>query len=171
MKLSKVIALSALTTSLCTILLVLGSLVLTLSYSAIFLASVIILLPLAKNTYKGAVLSVIASGLLSFCIASFSFETSLPFVLFFGFHPIVSKFFRDKKFNKVLAFIIKDVWFLLAMLACYYLTEMFITDNEVLQKYMLYIILIGGNLFFAVYDYMLYYFQRAVDKISVRLKI
>lgn len=171
MKLSKVIALSSLCTAFAAVLLTVGAYFPTLSYSCIFLASVVILLPLAKNTYKGAVLTVIASTLLSFLIASFSFETALPFVLFFGFHPIVSKVFKEKNLNKFLAYLIKDVWFVAAMLACYLLTDMFITDNEIFQKYMIYIIIFGGSILFIVYDYMMSYFQRAMDVISKRLKI
>lgn len=171
MKLSKVIALSALCTAGASVLLAAGAYFPTLSYSCIFLASVIILLPLAKNTYKGAILTVIASTILSLLIASFSFETALPFVLFFGFHPIVNKFFKEKKLNKFLAYVIKDVWFVGAMLICYLVTDMFITDNETLKRYMVYIIIFGGSVLFIVYDYMMFYFQRAMDVISKRLKI
>lgn len=171
MKLSKVIALSSLCTAFAAVLLTVGAYFSTLSYSCIFLASVVILLPLAKNTYKGAVLTVIASTLLSFLIASFSFETALPFLLFFGFHPIVNKVFKEKNLNKFLAYVIKDVWFVAAMLLCYRLTDMFITDNEIFQKYMIYIIIFGGSVLFIVYDYMMSYFQKAMDVISKRLKI
>ncbi len=171
MKLSKVIALSSLCTAFVSVLLTVGAYFPSLSYSCIFLASVVILLPLSKNTYKGAVLTVIASTLLSFLVASFSFETALPFVLFFGFHPIVNKVFKEKKLNKFLAYFIKDVWFVGAMLLCYLLTDMFITDNEVFEKYMVYIIIFGGSFLFIVYDYMMSYFQKAMDVISKRLKI
>ncbi len=170
MKLSKVVALSSLLTAICSVLLVLGALVPTLSYSCIFLASIVILVPLSKDTYKGAILTVIASGLLSFLIASFSFETALPFLLFFGFHPIVSKFFKSKNLNKFLAILIKDVWFVGAMLVCYFLTDLFITDNEIYQKYMIYIVTIGGAVLFIAYDFLFDYFQRAVTLIMARLK-
>ncbi len=171
MKLSKVIALSSLCTAFSATLLVVGAFFPTFSYSCIFLASVIILLPLAKGTYKGAALTVIASALLSFVIASFSFETSLPYVLFFGFHPIVNSFFKQKKLNRFLAYLIKDIWFVASMLICYFVTDLFITDNEFLKKYMIYIIIFGGSLLFIAYDYMFFYFQRAVDVLSKRLKI
>ncbi len=171
MKLSKVIALSSLCTAFCAVLLIVGAFFPTLSYSCMFLASVVILLPLSKGTYKGAILTVIASALLSFVIASFSFETSLPYILFFGFHPIVNKFFKEKKVNRFLGYFIKDVWFVGAMLICYFVTDMFITDNEFFKKYMIYIIIFGGSLIFIAYDYMFFYFQRAVDIISKRLKI
>lgn len=171
MKLSKVIAISALVTAICSVLLVAGAYFPTLSYSAIFLASVFIMLPLSKNTYKGAILSVIASSLLAFLLATFSFETSLPFILFFGFHPIINKWFKDKNFNKFLGYLIKDLWFVVAILICYFVTDMFITENEFFKKYMIYILIFGGSIFFIVYDYMLNYFQRAIDVLVKRLKI
>lgn len=171
MKLSKIVALSAMCTTMSATLLVLGAYFPTLSYSMIFLASVVILLPLAKNTYKGALLTVIASALLSFFIAAFSFETSLPYILFFGFHPIVSKFFKEKGLNKFLAFVIKDLWFVGAMLVCYFVTDLFVTDDEFFQKYMIYFVTFGGAVLFIVYDRMFDYFQRAVDVLSKRLKI
>lgn len=171
MKISKVIALSSLCTAISATLLCIGAYFLTFSYSCIFLASVVILLPLAKNTYKGAVLTVVASALLSFLIASFSFETALPYLLFFGFHPIVSKFFEEKKLNKVLAFLIKDVWFVGAMLCCYFLTSMFLVENETLKKYMIYIVTIGGSIFFIAYDIMFKFFQKQMNVIAKRLKI
>ncbi len=171
MKLSKVIALSSLCTAISATLLCIGAYFLTFSYSCIFLASVVILLPLAKNTYKGAILTVIASTLLSFLIASFSFETALPYLLFFGFHPIVNKYFEEKKLNRFLAYLIKDLWFVGAMLCCYFLTSMFMVENETLKKYMIYIIIFGGSLFFIVYDVMFRFFQRQMNVIAKRLKI
>lgn len=129
------------------------------------------MLPLAKDTYKGAVFTVIASSLLSFLLAGISFETALPYILFFGFHPIVNKVFQEKSVNKFLAYFIKDVWFVGAMLICYLVTDMFITDNEIFEKYMIYIIIFGGSILFIVYDYMIAYFQRAINVISKRLKI
>ncbi len=171
MKLSKVVALSSLCTAIASVLLVVGAYFPTLSYSCIFLASVVVLLPLSKDTYKGAVFTVIASALLSFLLAGISFETALPYLIFFGFHPIVNKVLKEKKVNRFLAYLIKGVWFVGAMLICYLLTDMFVTDNEVFKKYMIYIIIIGGSVLFIVYDYMMFYFQRAMDVISKRLKI
>lgn len=171
MKLSKVVALSAMCTAICSVTLVIGAYFPMLSYSCIFLASVVITLPLAKDTFKGAILTVIASTILSFLLAAMSFETALPFLLFFGFHPILNKFFKKKNFNKILAFIIKDVWFVLTLLICYFITDLFITDNEFFKKYMIYILVFGGAAVFFVYDYMFLYFQRAMDKICTRLKI
>lgn len=171
MKLSKVIALSALCTAMSATLLCIGAYFLSLSYSCIFLASVVVLLPLAKETYKGAILTVIASALLSFLIASFSFETDLPYLLFFGFHPIVSKYLEEKKLNRFLAYLIKNLWFVGSMLCCYFLTSMFIVENETLKKYMIYIIIIGGSIFFVIYDVLFKFFQKQMNVISKRLKI
>ncbi|MBQ3495754.1 MAG: hypothetical protein IJA76_03635 [Clostridia bacterium] len=171
MKLSKMIALSSLVSAFCAVLLYLGALFPTLSLSCIFLASLTIMLPLAKKSYKGAILAVVASSILSFLLAAFSFETSLPFILFFGFHPIINRFQKDKKLNKFLLFAIKDIWCVGALFACYFLTEMFVTENEFFHKYMPYILSIGGTLFFIVYDYMMFYFQRAIDRVAERLKL
>ena len=171
MKLSKMVALSSLVSAFCAVLLYLGALFPTLSLSCIFLASVTIMLPLTKKGYKGAILAVIASSLLSFLLAAFSFETSLPFFLFFGFHPIINSLQKEKKLNNIVMFLIKDVWCVGALFACYYLTEMFMTENEFFHKYMPYILSIGGTLFFIVYDYMMFYFQNAVNRVAQRIKL
>ncbi len=171
MKNSKVIALAALTAAICSVCLVVGAYFPTFSLSAIFISSVMIMMPLAKDSYKAAILAVVASSLLAFLLASLSFETALPFLLFFGFHPIFNAWQKKKAFSQVWGFIIKLVWFELVMVLCYFVTEMFVTDNEWVKQNMLLLILIGGAILFIVYDQMMLYFQRAMVNVLKKLNL
>lgn len=172
MKRSKAIALSAVTAAFIVIFLCVGALFPSLSLSSIFLSALAVMLPLSKGTKKGALLAVIAGGLLTFLVfTKAALETALPFLLFFGFHPIVNTWGRERGFNKILLFAIKDVWFVATLVACYFLTQMFVTEHEFFTKYMLYIIIFGGAVVFFIYDYMMEYFQKAMDRLIKKLKI
>ncbi len=171
MKKSKVIALSALTTAICTIFLVVGEFVAVFALSGAFLASVVMMLPLAKKSYLGAILALIASVLLSLLLSSFRFEAILPFAIFFGPYPIVNAFLEDKKFNKIISLILKGIWFIGAILATYYLTTIVIGDNQFIKEHILPILIIGGAVLFLPFDYFMRSFQTQTNKLIERLKL
>ena len=173
MKIAKVVALSAMTTAIATIFLVIGNWFTTLSLTGALMASVTMMLPLAKKSYKAAILSFIATVLLTGMFSGFfaRVEALLPFVFFSGLHPVFNEFWADKKLNKVLGFIIKELWFLLSVFLCELLLDLFIGENEIINQYIYPIILIGGAVLFPVYDYLMGYFRKAVGIIVARLKI
>lgn len=168
---SKAIALSALSAALAVILLVAGAYFETLDLSCLFLASLCMMLPLYKGYYLGSFLSYAASSLLALLLTAGRFQIIIPFVTFFGLHALVNELQIKFKINKVLALVIKEVWFLGALLIAYFLTQLFVFDNELLKKYGLYILLGGGALFFPIYDYIIFKFKRSLDILLKRLKL
>ena len=90
MKDSKVIALSGLSSAFALIFIIIGGYFPTFDISCLFMASLMVMIPLAKDTIKGALLCYISVFLLSFIFTFGHFDVSIMFGLFFGLHPIVN---------------------------------------------------------------------------------
>ena len=178
MKSAKMIALSAVTTALATVLLVIGNWFPTLSLSGAMLASVVMMIPLAKNSYKGAILSFIATVLLSGIFSGFftRWDALFPFAVFSGLHPIANFFFSQRSFAnnkvaKVIFIIIKDIWFVGVLVATHFLFEVYTGEVEFIRKYIVPILIIGGGLVFPFYDYVMTRFQQMIGMIIIRFKL
>ena len=177
MKQSRVVALSAVCTAFAIIFLTMGAFVPTFDYSAIFMASLCTMVPLAKKSWKGGFMTGMATIALSFV---FFFGSNpamvITYALFFSAHPTVSFLFREKKFNKILAILIKAVWFVGSLLLVYFLFSSFLFEdsllsNKTFQKYVYLILSIGGAVVFLIYDVIMKHFQTAIDKTIEKLKI
>ena len=171
MKDSKVIALSGLSSAFALIFIIIGGYFPTFDISCLFMASLMVMIPLAKDTLKGAILCYISVFLLSFIFTFGHFEVSIAYGLFFGLHPIVN-YIQVKKIKKTwLITAIKTVWFLIVAFLMFYLLKMFIVENELINKFLPLIILFGGSILFIVYDYIMLRFQRNLNVIIKRLKL
>ena len=178
MKNAKVIALSAVTTALATVFLVIGNWFPTFSLSGAFMASIVMMMPLAKKTYKGAILSYLATVLLTGIFSGFftRWDALFPFALFSGLHPIVNYFFSERSFSnkliaKILLVIMKDIWFVGVLIATHFLFEVYTGEVEFIRTYIVPILLIGGALIFPLYDYLMTRFQQMVNIIIIRFKL
>ncbi len=172
MKRSGLVALSAIAVAFSVILLSLGAYVPVLEYSAIFMASLCVMLPLSKKSIKAALLTYVATSLLSALLIGGRWEVLVPYVVFFGLHPIVNRFLEGKKVNRVVAVVLKDVWFVGTLLLVNLLfVEFFAFETEWAQKYIVQILAIGGALIFIVYDFLACRFQRAIDIMVARLRL
>lgn len=171
MKYSKVIALSAVTTAFCIILLTFGAYVEVFDLSCLFLASLTLMLPLCKGYKLGAFLSYLASVLLGFILTGARFQILIPFAMFFGLHPIANYMQKEWKINKILALFIKTAWFVATLFITYYFTTMFIVEHEIVKKLINWVIPIGGSLVFWIYDFLMDSFQQKMLAIVNRLKL
>ena len=173
MKNAKMVALSAISTAFATVFLVIGNWFTSFSLAAAMYASVAIMLPLSKKSYKGAILCYLASVILTGIFSGFftRWDALLPFAAFCGLHPVVNSFLKEKKVNKVLAFAVKDVWFVGALVLTHVFTKLYIGDNEFINKYIFPIIIGGGALVFWLYDYVMGKLQTVVSALVVRLKL
>lgn len=172
MKRSKLIALSAIAAAFAVIFLALGAFVPVFDYSGIFIASVCMTLPLAKKSVWAGVMAYLAAALLSLVFVGGRFEITVSFAVFFGLHPIVNLLFDKIKLNRIIGLIIKDIWFIGSLLLLYFFFRDFVGfETEVLQKYALPILIIGGGLLFIIYDIMMVRFQRFADMAVERLKL
>ncbi|MBO5889500.1 MAG: hypothetical protein J6Q58_05110 [Clostridia bacterium] len=171
MKNGKLIALSALTATFGTIFLVFGAYFSTFDLSCLFMASVAIMFPLSKDSVKGAFLAYLAIVLLSFIMVGGKFYISILYTVFFGVYPIVN-YFQLKK-NKIFSFltIIKMVWFILTLLLMVYLFKLFTVTNPIIDKYLPFIVVIGGGIFFIFFDYVMLRFQKTTKILINRLKL
>lgn len=162
------LALSALACAIATIFLTLGVYSEFLLFTGYLLACVALMLPLAKQSYRGYLLAYIASCILSFIFNAGRFWDLLPFVIFFGLHPLVNELQLKIKINRWLACAIKALWFDATM----YLIWRFVfgmTTNIpwLTSANAFWIILAVGSVFFVAYDYLMYKW-RAVVNATVR---
>lgn len=173
---SKLIALSAIATALSIVCLILGAYVDVLEYSALFMASLCSMIPLAKKSVKAAVLSYLATAVLAAFIVVKSPAMLILYGVFFGLHPTVNYIFREKKFNKILGCLIKAVWFVGSIVLIYFtfgefFTEGTIFEREEYRKYALLALTVGGAVLFILYDFLMNRFQKFVDSTVERLKL
>ncbi len=176
MKKSRAVALSAIATAFAVICLLIGALTGLFDYSAVFMASMCTMIPLTKKLPLGAFMCFLATSLISLSFASVDLPMYLIFVLFFGLHPTVNYLIREKQLNKLLFWFIKAVWFVGSLLLIYtffanFLLEDSILENAVFQKYSYPILSFILVVFFAIYDPIMIFFQKQLDRIVQRLKL
>ena len=173
------VALSAIATAFAVILLTLGSYVEFIDIVCVMYAGVAIMLPLAKQSYWGAALTLIASAVLGLILGGMRLTVIVPFVAFFGLYPIANALQVRFKINKYLALAVKDVWFLGAMVLYYKLMawlygydflEDFPMITESMKVYVIPAFIVIGALFFVVYDIIMMRMQLVVNKLVEKLK-
>ena len=177
MKKSKLIALCAISSGFAILCLTAGVFIPMLDYSGIFMASLCMMIPLTKKSFKGSILTYLAT----LCLALIFFvgvkpEIVLTFGIFFGAHPAVSYILREKKVNKVISMVIKTVWFVASLLLIYTLFSAFLFEdsllnNEVFKKYAYLILSIVGAVLFVCYDILITHFQKMLDNTIEKLKL
>jgi hypothetical protein len=163
------IALSALACAISTVFLTIGVYSEILLFTGYLLSSVALMLPLAKESYRGYILAYIATCLLAFIFNASRFWDLLPFVMFFGLHPLVNEFQLKIKINRWLACVVKALWFDLTMYLIWRFVFTMTTTIPFVDTYILPIILIVGSAFFVVYDYLTYTWRAAVNRLVQRL--
>ncbi len=173
MKESRVVVLSALSTAFATIFLVVGSYLPDLSLAAAFTASIAMMPILVKRSYKGEILAYVSTVLLSGIFSGFftRWDALFPFISFMGLHPLVNAYLKEKKVNKIIALIIKDIWFVIALTLMHLITKLYIGDNEFVNTYIYPILIVGGAVLFPLYDYMMDWFFKTLENIMKRLKL
>ena len=177
MKKSKMVALCAISTGFAILCLAAGVFIPLLDYSGIFMASLCIMIPLSKKSFKGGLMTYLAT----LCLSSIFFvglkpEIVLTFGIFFGAHPAVSYILREKKVNNVISLVIKTVWFVGSILLIYTLFSAFLFEdsllnNEIFKKYAYLILSIVGAVLFVAYDVLIARFQKMLDRTIDKLKL
>ncbi len=164
------IALSALACAIATIFLTVGVYTEVLLFTGYLFACVALMLPLSKQSYLGYILAYLATSLLTLVFISFRFWDLLPFIMFFGLHPLVNELQLKIKINRWIACAIKALWFDLTM----YLTWRFLfgmtTTVAIVDKLIIPLILVFGTVFFVFYDYVTYHCRAVVNTTVNRLR-
>ena len=169
MKNGKLIALSAISTALGVVFLIIGAYIQTLDLSCLFMASLAVMLPLSKNSVKGAFLTYGATAILAFLFAVSRFHLALLYLLFFGLHPIINHFHLKDIKKQWYLFIVKGVLFVGACYLMFFAFSMFIVENEIISSILPWFIAVIATLFYIVYDFIMIRFQKMTGSIVKRL--
>ena len=171
------IALSALACAFAAGALTLGSYVHFLFAAGYLIAIFAIMVPLSKEFYWGASLCFAGAALLAFLFCGFAIFELLPFVAFFGLHPIVNRlqlrFVKRKPFH-IIWEAVKAAWFDGALLLIWFtLGDVLGFTSATWYPYIasrLYLfVFLGGTAVFLLYDIMIFLCQRSMDAIIRRI--
>ena len=163
------IALSALACAIATIFLTVGIYSAVLLFTGYLFAGIALMMPLAKRSYRGYVLAYLATCILSLIFNASGFIDLLPFIMFFGLHPLVNELQLKVKINRWLACAIKAVWFDSTMYVIWKFVFAMTTTIPFVDQYIFYIILIFGTIMFVGYDYLMYKWRFAVNMLVKRI--
>ncbi len=165
------IALSAIACAIGTVFLAFGINSDLFLASGYMLGSLALTLPLAKDFIWGNVLSYIATVLLAFLLGGITLPWRvLPFVLFFGLHPLVNYLQTRFHWNKILLFFIKALWFDVAAYLLWRFVFVMTSTFEWVDKFIIPVILVGGTLFFLFYDFVMLRAQKTVNYFVNKIK-
>ena len=157
------IALSALSCAMATILLTIGVYSEILLFTGYLFSCIALMLPLAKGSYRGYILAYIATCLLSFLFNPARIVDILPFVMFFGLHPLINELQLKIKINRWVACAVKALWFDFTMFIIWKVLFMATTTVPFVDRYFLPILLVLGSAFFVFYDYVMYRWRGIVN--------
>lgn len=173
------IALSAISCAVAVVFLMVGFWSDVLLATGYLCAMVALMVPLSKQFYRGGALAYAGTVILAIVMgAAARFWDLVPFIMFFGLHPLANSLQIKFNVNKWLALAIKAVWFDFTLWVAYILIfggvlggDM--ADNAVydfINTYIYWFIFVGGTLLIFPYDYMIFKTQTAVNAIVYRIR-
>lgn len=151
----------------------------SLTAAGYFIAVLALMLPLSKQLLKGAFLSYAATCILTIVLGAVAhFWNLVPFIMFFGLHPIANVLQLKFKINKWIAFIVKALWFDATLIVGYYLVFGGLLGGsllpaeiyEIINKYIFLLIFTVGTAIFFVYDYLIFKMQIMVNALVYKIK-
>ncbi len=171
------IALSAISCALAIIFLLMGTLSGVLLATGYIMAEICLMLPLSKGFYAGDALAYIGTCILTILLGAIGQIWELvPFIMFFGLHPLLNALQLRFNINKWIAYIIKAVWFDFTLWVMYILVFGSSIGNpdyevyRVINDYILVFIFVGGTVVFLLYDYIMFKVQLIVNALVYRIK-
>ena len=163
------IALSALSCALSTILLTIGVYSELLLFTGYLFSCIALMLPLAKQSYRGYALAYAGTCILSFIFGASRFLDLLPFVMFFGLHPLVNELQLKTKINRWVACFAKALWFDGTMYVIWRFVFAVTTEIPFIDTYFLPLLLVFGTVFFVFVDYCMYKWRATVNVLVARI--
>lgn len=115
------------------------------------LSSLMLLMPLKKGMFKTAGLCYVAVSLLTFLLTGY-FVAIIPYLVFFGLHPIEIALFDRYRIHRVLQALIKLIHCNAALFVIFTFTTIFVTTGEGFPLWAYYLV---GNLTFFLYDWLI----------------
>ena len=162
------IALSAIACAVAALALTLGSYVRFLLAAGYLIAVFALMVPLAGAVILAFLFTGFVLGIMQI----------LPFVVFFGLHPLAN-YFQKKYVKKKLLhggiFLVKAAWFDLSLWLAWVVLEEFLGLTELtwypfVSEHLFLILFVGGTVVFALYDYMIFLCQNAADGAIRRIR-
>ena len=163
------IALSALSCAMATISLTLGVYSTFLLFTGYLFSCIALMLPLAKQSFWGYALAYVATCILSMIFGAARFFDLLPFMLFFGLHPLVNELQLKTRINTWVACAIKALWFDATMYLIWRFVFEMTTTIPLVDQYMVPLLLVFGTAFFIVYDNCMYRWRLIVNRLVERI--
>jgi len=173
------LALSAISCAVAVIFLLLGFWSDVLLGTGYLMGVIALMVPLSKQFFRGEILAYAGTVILTFILgAAARFWDLVPFIMFFGLHPLVNALQVRFKINKWIALVVKAIWFDFTLWVAYILIFNGVVGGsyadgaffEFVNKYVLLFIFIGGSLIFIAYDYLIFKCQIAVNKLVYRIR-
>lgn len=157
---SKYIAISAISAALIAIILSIGSYFTFSDLFCVVISSIVVVLPIALETFKGSVLAFLVGGVVAtlICLPTFAFSFVIPaYFVFFGIYPIVKELLVKRNVKKIVVYVIGCVWCVAMFygLYFYYTIILALPLTDIADKFLniiLYLIAPVGVVFFVVYD-------------------
>lgn len=155
---------------------VLSGVFLALGYCA---GVVAMMVPLSCRFFRGGFLAYVGTCILALVLgAAAKFWDLVPFVLFFGIHPLLNALQVRLRVNKWLAFIVKAAWFDGTLIAAYFLLFGGVVGGallpqafyDILNRYLYLLVFTVGTALFFVYDYLIFKCQIAVNLLIYRIR-
>jgi hypothetical protein len=170
------ITLSAVSCTVAVVFLYLGTFNTYMLATGYLMAEIALMLPLSKQFYAGDALAFIGTCILTILLGALGrIWVLVPFIIFFGLHPLINALQLRFKINKWLAFFIKAAWFDLSLWAAYALVFGSSIGNpsfpyyELINQYVLVFIFVGGTIIFFPYDYLMFKCQMMVNALVYRI--
>ena len=170
------IALSAISCALAIIFLLLGTLSGWLLATGYIMAQICLMIPLSKGFYVGDVLEYIGTCILTILLGAIGQAWLLvPFIMFFGLHPLINALQLRFNINKWIAYIVKAIWFDFSLWVMYILVfgssigDPSIEIYRIINDYILVFSFVGGTIIFFVYDYIMFKCQMIVNSLVYRI--
>lgn len=170
------ITLSAISCAVAVLFLYLGTFNGYMLATGYFMASIALMVPLSKQFLWADFLAYLGTVLLTIVLGAVAkIWVLVPFVMFFGLHPLVNVLQIKYKVSRWLALVLKMIWFDVTLFVMYrFVFNGLIGSSEwqifeLVDRYILVVIAVGGSLFLWVYDYFMFKIQIAVNRLVARI--
>jgi len=128
---AKEIALSGITAAFAVIAVVLSRFVSVMTVSFLALSSVVLTLPLMRDSVRGTVFAYLATVGLGFLFVGYI--SVMPFVIIFGPYPVLNYYLRKYLKKRVFILPIEIAYANLSFLACYYAIGLKLSDFPIVD--------------------------------------
>lgn len=161
------IALAAVSCALATVFMAIGLNIPAAFASGYLFASIALMLPLAKDMRLGGFLAYAATSLLCLLFGGIQqFYKFVPFLAFFGLHPLVNYLEHRHGWNRWLVGAVKTIWFVGVMELSWWLFDRVLAIElpyAWMNTWIWLLIAVGGAVFFIFYDWLMMRCQKLVD--------